>query len=359
MSNPTDPSADQPRRNGAYDFRPRRDGDALTPEAGHEFPVVEELLEAVRSVDSNHEWLNRPDVLASVALAALFEPGDEELGLLVDAFGPELSYHALVGTDADNIVWQDITSIRSRIRSNVGAAKIAIKNAVRQGQRVFTPRDGQYPEALLDLGDVKPLALFVRGNIDVLADTDQVLNFAGPRVETTYGLNICTDWAASAAEQGKTILGNGGYGVGGSAIRVGLHANGNVAAVMAGGLDNLYPNGHRTLLETVEQRGGALISEYPPGTVPTQTRMERRGTILAALSRTTVVVEAGARSGALATAHAAKALGRDVFAVPGPVNSIASVGANNLIKDGTARMATSFADLNEERRLAEDFDGDA
>jgi DNA processing protein len=135
------------------------------------------------------------------------------------------------------------------------------------------------------------------------------------------------------------------YGVDGAAHRAALAVDGLTVAVMAGGVDVLYPAGHSALLHRIG-RNGLLVSEYPPGVRPARHRFLTRNRIVAALSGATVVVEAGIRSGAASTAAWARALGRVVCAVPGPVTSAASTGCHVLLQAG-AELVTRAEDVRE------------
>lgn len=126
--------------------------------------------------------------------------------------------------------------------------------------------------------------------------------------------------------------------------RSALSSGGPTIAVMPGGLDRLYPAGHREMLERVGDVG-LLMSEMPSGSAPTRHRFLARGRLLAALSSATVIVEAGARSGSLHVAREAHALGRGVGVVPGQVTSAASSGTHLLLREGTASLVTGHHDL--------------
>lgn len=148
-------------------------------------------------------------------------------------------------------------------------------------------------------------------------------------------------------------MAGGAYGIEGAAHRAALAAGGDTIAVLAGGVDRPYPAGHRELLDRIASVG-LLVSETAPGTAPTRHRFLARGRLLAALSSTTVVVEAGARTGALRTAQWAHELGRHVGAVPGPVTSAASVGPHELIGDGQARIVTDAGQITNMLHVGQD-----
>ena len=117
--------------------------------------------------------------------------------------------------------------------------------------------------------------------------------------------------------------------------------------VLAGGVDRAYPAGNARLLEAVVEAGGALVSEVPPGSLPTKSRFLQRNRLIAAAGRATVVVEAAWRSGAMSTAHHAARLLRPVGAVPGPVTSMASAGCHRLLREGVAVCVTDAAEVRE------------
>lgn len=162
---------------------------------------------------------------------------------------------------------------------------------------------------------------------------DRAAAVVGTRASTAYGDHIAADFAAGLADRDVAVVSGGAYGIDGAAHRSALAADGVTAAVLAGGIDVLYPAGHSALLHRVST-SGLLISEYPPGVRPTRHRFLTRNRLVAALTGATVVVEAGIRSGAASTAGWARSLGRVVCAVPGPVTSSASAGCHTLLRNG-------------------------
>ncbi|WP_104177426.1 DNA-processing protein DprA [Cryobacterium sp. Y50] len=165
--------------------------------------------------------------------------------------------------------------------------------------------------------------------------------------------------ASELASQGRTIISGGAYGIDESAHRAAIMSfPGSTIAVLATGLDRLYPTGHEQLFERIEQSGGLLVSEFPPGSAPTRWRFLQRNRMLAALSGATVVVEAGHRSGSLNVAGQAHALGRPVAAVPGPVTSPASAGCHRLIQEGIASLVADAQDVTDLLNSTACFSGD-
>ncbi|GGO59894.1 hypothetical protein GCM10010910_03960 [Microbacterium nanhaiense] len=166
----------------------------------------------------------------------------------------------------------------------------------------------------------------------------------GARAATTYGEHVSSDIARELAETGTVIVAGGSYGIEAAAHRSALAEGKPSIAIIANGIDRRYPTGHADLFADIASTG-AVISELPPDSVPTRARFIARSRLLAALSDTTIVVEAGARSMALRTAAEAETLGRGIGAVPGPVTNSASSGAHQLIRTGTAQLVTSGRDV--------------
>jgi DNA processing protein len=167
----------------------------------------------------------------------------------------------------------------------------------------------------------------------------------GTRAATTYGERVAGDLAAGLAEHDVAVVSGGAYGIDGAAHRAALACDGITVAVLAGGLDIPYPAGHSALLHRIGQHG-LVITEYPPGVRPARHRFLTRNRLVAAAAGAAVVVEAGLRSGAANTAAWARALGRVVAAVPGPVTSSASAGCHALLRNG-AELVTRADDIVE------------
>lgn len=219
-------------------------------------------------------------------------------------------------------------------------------DAERRGLRILTPQDPEWPRGLDDLQETRPHCLWAAGPgiLDQLAG-DRSLALVGSRASTPYGEDTAGSFAAAFAAGGGTVVSGGAYGIDAAAHRGALAAaDGATVAILAGGLDRLYPRGNTDLLERIREQH-LLISEAPPGTAPTRWRFLARNRLIAALSRATVVVEASWRSGALSTARLADQLSRPVGAVPGPITSAASAGCHRLIRDRGAVLITEPAEL--------------
>jgi DNA processing protein len=156
---------------------------------------------------------------------------------------------------------------------------------------------------------------------------------------------VAGDLAARLAEREVAVFSGGAYGIDGAAHRAALNCEGITVAVLAGGLDIPYPAGRSALLHRIGQHG-LVFTEYPPGVRPARYRFLTRNRLVAAVAGASVVVEAGLRSGAANTATWARALGRVVAAVPGPVTSSASAGCHALLRNG-AELVTRAEDIVE------------
>lgn len=210
------------------------------------------------------------------------------------------------------------------------------------GGRVVTGLDDDYPFALRTL-DPRPATLYVAGDGEALAE--RAVAIVGTRRASGYGLATGTDLAAELARAGIVVVSGLALGIDGVAHRAAVAAGARSVAVLPSPLDHIYPPRHRGLARDIVTNGGALVSEVPIGAPVGRPDFARRNRIIAGLSEAVVVIEAPDRSGALLTAAAAITIGRELYAVPGPIDAMASRGCNRLIADHDAVMVTSIAAL--------------
>lgn len=189
--------------------------------------------------------------------------------------------------------------------------------------------------------------VYARGNMALLHDSAPAVAIVGARACTAYGAQVAAGIAAELTEAGQHVVTDGGYGIGAAATRAVLAAGGRPIVWAAGGLDTAYPSGHAELFGQVIDAGGLLVSLVPDGERPTRDRFAARADAIGVLADLTVVVEAGARSGALNVAGAALREGRLVAAVPGPITSVASAGANALLRDARVRAVTDVTEVSD------------
>jgi DNA processing protein len=240
-------------------------------------------------------------------------------------------------------------------RRDVDCAAEDLDLIARLGGRLVTRDDAEWPAvafrafAGVDLrrnpNGVAPLALWVIGEAALCDVAQRAAAVVGTRAATAYGEHVAAELAAGLCQRDVAVISGGAYGIDGAAHRAALTVDGATVAVLACGADVPYPAGHAALLERIRGRG-VVVSEYPPGVRPARHRFLVRNRLVAALAGATVVVEAGLRSGAANTAAWARALGRVVCAVPGPVTSSASAGCHELIRAG-AELVTRTDEIIE------------
>jgi len=213
--------------------------------------------------------------------------------------------------------------------------------------QVLTLHHPAYPPRLREIDDPPPI-LYVRGELQ--PRDEWAVTVVGTRGATPYGRHVAHDFAWGLAKNGITIVSGLARGIDAVAHQAALEAGGRTLAVLACGLDMVYPPEHRGLAQRILAQG-ALLSEYPLGTQPKSEHFPRRNRIMSGLSLGTLVVEAGERSGALITARWALDQNREVFAVPGNVYQGRSRGTNRLIQDGLAKLVLSVEDILAELNL--------
>ena len=280
--------------------------------------------------------LDDPALRAWAYLSRVAEPPCPELAALVRQVGPvEAADRVRRGAVHDEV------AKRTNARREVDCAAADLETLARRGGRLITPDDAEWPllafagfgGAGAKLRGGAPMALWAQGSIRLDEVSHRAAAVVGTRAATAYGEQVASDLAAGLAERDVAVVSGGAYGIDGAAHRAVLASDGTTVAVLAGGLDVPYPSGHTALLHRIGQHG-LLFTEYPPGVRPARHRFLTRNRLVAAVSGAAVVVEAGLRSGAANTAAWARALGRVVAAVPGPVTSSASAGCHALLRNG-------------------------
>ena len=263
---------------------------------------------------------------------------------LLEAFG---SAGAVLG--ASTIRLRGVDGVGPKLAEKIGRARDEHdpdRELALCRERGVTPIAGGvpgYPEALAEIAD-PPNLLYVRGSIeprDALA-----VAIVGSRKCTPYGIRIAEKLAASLARVGLTIVSGLARGIDAAAHRGALRVGGRTIAVLANGLNEIYPPEHEGLAAEIAG-SGAVLSEMPMRQQPLAGLFPQRNRIISGLSLGVIVVEATPRSGSLSTASHATDQNREVFAVPGPVDSLSSVGCHRLIRDG-ARLVETADDVLEE-----------
>jgi len=244
---------------------------------------------------------------------------------------------------------EEVEGVGSALSRNISKARREIdsraqmESAKKLGVKIITAASEDYPKPLRRIFD-PPLLLYVKGELkeeDALA-----MAIVGSRRASYYGKNQAERLAGSLAKMGFTIVSGMAWGIDSAAHRGALGAGGRTIAVLGSGLANPYPKGNEKLLAEIVENGAA-ISEFPLTFPPKAENFPRRNRLISGLCLGVVVVEAAERSGSLITARWAMEQGREVFAVPGPIDSATSRGTHRLIKDG-AKLVERVEDVIEE-----------
>ncbi len=209
---------------------------------------------------------------------------------------------------------------------------------------LITLQDPEYPTLLRETAD-PPAALFVHGDPALLASPQ--IAMVGSRNPSVSGKSTAKEFARYLAGAGITITSGLAIGIDGASHRGALAAHGATIAVMGTGLDRVYPASHHKLAKQIIQQGGALVTEFPPGTPARAGHFPRRNRIISGLSLGVLVVEAALRSGSLITARQATEQGREVFAIPGSIHNPLARGCHALIRQG-AKLVETAQDIVEE-----------
>lgn len=207
----------------------------------------------------------------------------------------------------------------------------------------LSPQDNKFTQIITNIA-VVPKTLYYIGTIP--AERRPAVAIVGTRKPTAYGREVTTRFATELARRGIVIISGMALGVDGLAHRAALDAHGLTIAVQANGLDDLYPASHRQLGQDIIHSGGAIISEYEPGTPGYPNQFLERNRIVSGLSDAVLITEAAAKSGTLNTASHALEQGKEIFVIPGNITSPLSAGCNQLIRQG-AIPVTSPEDIIE------------
>ena len=265
--------------------------------------------------------------------------------LLLDHFGsPEDAYYADAAEYAlvEGLAKKQLELLADK--STAAADKI-LGDCQRLGLRVLTMQDADYPARLRNIFE-PPCVLYIKGTLPAF-DEEVAVAMVGTRACTPYGTSCAEKLAYGLARQGALVVSGAARGIDSAAHRGALRAGGVTVAVLGNGLDVVYPEENASLYRDIAA-AGALLSEYPPGTAAEGWHFPIRNRIISGLCLATVVVEAPLeRSGALITANTALEQGRDVFAVPGPIDAPMSRGCNRLIADGAGLVSESWDVLRE------------
>ncbi len=274
-------------------------------------------------------------------LTAIAKVHRSAVGKLLDLYG---SAEAVFGLSEEEIRSFKFLKDEEKDRlcqKELDLARNYLEYIEKNDTRFLTPLDEDYPVSLFDIDD-PPHALFCRGRFIDLNSNIQIA-MVGARKCTQYGYDCAKTLARDTARDGAIIVSGMALGIDSAAHEGALEAKRPTVAVLGCGVNVIYPSSNHSLMKRILETG-MVISEYPVNLEPTRFTFPERNRIISGISHGLAVIEASARSGSLITARCAAEQGKDVFAVPGNINSTSSSGTNQLIKDG-AHLITCAADI--------------
>jgi len=275
-------------------------------------------------------------------LFSIIQPADPFWSYEINQRGGLSVYHRIISGNY-YLKQQDILKLQQQImQRQVKDLEVEISKA---GGVFITPEDNDWPIALADLA-TPPIGLVIVGDRSVLLKLDKSISIVGSRQPTNYGLQLSYSLASQASLAQLVVVSGGAYGIDTASHQGALSVGGLSIAVLAGGINRLYPLENQKLFKDIT-KSGLLISEVMPNIESKPYRFLIRNRLIAALSRSTVVVEAKFISGSIRTARDAAEIFRPVFAIPGPVTSPLSEGCHRLIAERVADIATSLDEILE------------
>jgi len=279
---------------------------------------------------------------ARLILFSIIQPADPFWSYEINQRGGLSVYHRIISGNY-YLKQQEILKLQQQImQRQVKDLELEISKA----DGVFiTPEDNDWPISLADLA-TPPIGLVIAGDRSVLLKLDKSISIVGSRQPTNYGLQLSYSLASQASLAQLVVVSGGAYGIDTASHQGALSVGGLSIAVLAGGINRLYPLENQKLFKDIT-KSGLLISEVMPNIESKPYRFLIRNRLIAALSRSTVVVEAKFISGSIRTARDAAEIFRPVFAIPGLVTSPLSEGCHRLIAERVADIATSLDEILE------------
>lgn len=224
----------------------------------------------------------------------------------------------------------------------------------RNGVRIVVPEDDEYPEKLLQLDD-HPVLLWVKGDVNLLKSAG--IAVVGTRSPSSYGKNIARDFTSGLVSRNATIISGLAYGIDTIAHSTAVREGGRTIAVLGSGIDRIYPQSNAHLADMIVDNGGALVSEFAPGTKPDYHNFPVRNRIVSGLSWGILVVETAETGGSMITANLAVQQNRDVFVIPHELGKARGTGCHRLIRDLSGKLVENVYDIiSEYQSYVPEFD---
>jgi DNA processing protein len=283
------------------------------------------------SAQKSYIWLDSFAALSSEKISVLIKHFGAAKELVKNFIKEKEFIITITGEKLYNIMAQNLSS---------AYLEPFLKNIASKNINVITAEDENYPKALAEFDD-RPYLLYTLGDVSLLRSP--MITVVGSRKCTRYGYEQTEKIVKGLCGYGFTIVSGLAEGIDTAANKAALEA-GKTIAVLAGGFDNVYPDSNRGLFEKIAEKG-LIISQYYPSTVTLPYMFPLRNRIMAALGCATVITEAGEKSGALITANLALEMGKELFIMPGNVNSPSSKGSNNMLKQMQGAIITCYEDI--------------
>ena len=275
-------------------------------------------------------------------LSMLREVGNISKKKLLDKYKTPERIYTLTHEELTQLKWLNNKKIENildkKIRDYLGKY---IENMIRKEIDIITINERLYPKRLKEIYDA-PVCIYIKGNKNIL--NQSMIGIIGCRQASEYGIKTAKYFSYNLSKKGIIIVSGLAKGIDSFSHIGTINANGKTIAVVGNGLDIVYPKENYYLEKQIIKKEGAIISEYPLGTEPEKINFPARNRIISGISKGVIVVEAKRKSGTLITVDFALEQGRDVYVVPGNINSINSVGTNDLIKQG-ARLVTNYEEI--------------
>ena len=282
------------------------------------------------------------DLKALIIFLSQYDLTNSKMRQIIDSLGDKPSIKTFKKTNlVKNKVLTDVAYNKMLAGADETMVKTFVTNQANRGINITTIDDEDFPEKLKDIDDA-PLILYYMGDLNLASSPS--LSVVGTRKPTSYGKVVTEKLTRDVASAGIVIVSGLAYGIDSISHRKCLEVGGKTIAVLGNGLDRIYPKENEFLAKTILEKGGAILSEYPIGTKPDKMNFPARNRIISGMSHGILVVEAKEKSGTLITVDFALEQGRDVFVVPGNINSVHSVGTNRLIQQG-AKLVSHFAHI--------------
>jgi DNA processing protein len=300
--------------------------------------------------------MDAEEIAARTSWGLCANPGDRWAYAFVHAQGPVAALQRLRSRDSSHAIALSLSRVVDiddslgahiaswRARDSLERTALSLVTQAQLGVRVLSERDSQWPLGLADLGDHQPLSLWILGETDLLPAPTGFVGIVGSRRASPAGVSATRALVVAEVVGERGVVSGGATGIDSAAHHAALERSIPTIAVVAGGLDHLYPAENRGMFARIAS-AGAVVAEAPCGVRPAPERFLDRNRLIAALASVLVVVEAAHRSGALNTAHHAASLGREVAVVPGRWSDPLSAGCWRLVREQSAAVLSEPADL--------------